>query len=63
MVYVNEKTLKMEMREMQSTVNEVANDLGGDIRYLHQEITDLRNELTMLRQEVDELKEKVDAHI
>lgn len=57
-MYVNEKTLKMEMREMQSTINEVANDIGGDIRYLHQEITELRNEISMLRAEVDELKEK-----
>jgi chromosome segregation ATPase len=62
-MYVTEKTLKMEMREMQSTINEVANDLGGDIRYLHQEITDLRNELTMLRTDVDELKEKLNADI
>jgi uncharacterized coiled-coil DUF342 family protein len=62
-MYVNEKTLKMEMREMQSTINEVANDIGGDIRYLHQEITELRNEISMLRAEVDELKEKVDADI
>jgi hypothetical protein len=62
-MYVTEKTLKMEMREMQSTINEVANDLGGDIRYLHQEITDLRNELSMLRTDVDELKEKLNADI
>jgi regulator of replication initiation timing len=62
-MYVTEKTLKMEMREMQSTINEVANDLGGDIRYLHQEITDLRNELSMLRIDVDELKEKLNANI
>ena len=53
----------MEMREMQSTINEVANDLGGDIRYLHQEITELRNELSMLRTDVDELKEKLNADI
>jgi uncharacterized coiled-coil DUF342 family protein len=62
-MYVTEKTLKMEMREMQSTINEVANDLGGDIRYLHQEITELRNELSMLRTDVDELKEKLNADI
>ena len=59
MVYVNEKQLKMEMREMQSSVHEVANDLGGDIRYLHPAITELRNELVMLREEVHELKERV----
>jgi len=62
-MYVTEKTLKMEMREMQYTINEVANDLGGDIRYLHQEITELRNELSMLRTDVDELKEKLNADI
>lgn len=62
-MYVTEKTLKMEMREMQSTINEVANDIGGDIRYLHQEITELRNELSMLRTDVDELKEKLNADI
>jgi len=62
-MYVTEKTLKMEMREMQSTINEVANDLGGDIRYLHQEITELRNELSMIRTDVDELKEKLNADI
>jgi predicted nucleic acid-binding Zn-ribbon protein len=62
-MYVNEKTLKTEIREMQSTVNEVANDLGGDIRYLHQEITDLRNEIIMLRTDFEELKEKVNANL
>jgi predicted nucleic acid-binding Zn-ribbon protein len=62
-MYVNEKTLKTEIREMQSTVNEVANDLGGDIRYLHQEITDLRNEIIMLRTDFEELKEKVNASL
>jgi predicted nucleic acid-binding Zn-ribbon protein len=62
-MYVNEKTLKTEIREMQSTVNEVANDLGGDIRYLHQEITDLRNEIIMLRTDFEELKEKVNAKL
>jgi len=57
-MYVSEKQLKMEMREMQSALHEVANDLGGDIRYLHQEITELRNELVMLRDDVEALKER-----
>jgi len=57
-MYVTEKQLKMEMREMQSALHEVANDLGGDIRYLHQEITELRNELVMLRDDVEALKER-----
>jgi len=57
-MYVTEKQLKMEMREMQSALHEVANDLGGDLRYLHQEITELRNELVMLRDDVEALKER-----
>jgi len=57
-MYVSEKQLKMEMREMQSALHEVANDLGGDLRYLHQEITELRNELVMLRDDVEALKER-----
>lgn len=57
-MYVSEKQLKMEMREMQSALHEVANDLGGDLRYLHQEITELRNELAMLRDDVEALKER-----
>lgn len=57
-MYVTEKQLKMEMREMQSSLHEVANDLGGDLRYLHQEITELRNELAMLRDDVEALKER-----
>jgi cob(I)alamin adenosyltransferase len=58
-MYVNEKQLKMEMREMQSSLHEVANDLGGDIRYLHQEITELRNEVAMLQADVEALKERI----
>lgn len=58
-MYVSEKQLKMEMREMQSSLHEVANDLGGDVRYLHQEITELRNEVAMLQADVEALKERI----
>jgi len=44
---------------MQSSLHEVANDLGGDIRYLHQEITELRNEVAMLQADVEALKERI----
>ena len=37
-MYVDEKQLKFEMKEVHSQIHELANDLGGDIRYLHQEI-------------------------
>ena len=41
-MYVDEKQLKFEMKEVHSQIHELANDLGGDVRYLHQEISELR---------------------
>jgi len=56
-MYATEKYVRMEAKEMQSMIREVANDLGGDINYLHSEITDLRNQIKQLVEELEELKE------
>jgi hypothetical protein len=53
----------MEAKEMQSMIREVANDLGGDINYLHSEITDLRNLVKQLVAEIEEMKEGNDAEL
>jgi polyhydroxyalkanoate synthesis regulator phasin len=53
-MYVDEKQLKFEMH---SQIHELANDLGGDIRYLHQEISELREAVEMLQQELRTLRE------
>lgn len=51
-MYVDEKQLKFEMKEVHSKIHELANDLGGDIRYLHQEISELREMVDILQQEI-----------
>lgn len=51
-MYVTEKYLKMEIKELREQLNSLANDLGGDIRFLHQELVDLREELQALREVV-----------
>jgi len=56
-MYATEKYVRMEAKEMQSMIREVANDLGGDINYLHSEITDLRNELKQVISELEAIKE------
>lgn len=56
-MYVDEKQLKFEMKEVHSQIHELANDLGGDIRYLHQEISELRETITMLQQDIKNLRE------
>lgn len=48
-MYVTEKYLKMEIKELREQLNSLASDLGGDIRFLHQEIVQLQEELQALR--------------
>ena len=62
-MYATEKYVRMEAKEMQSMIREVANDLGGDINYLHSEITDLRNLVKQLVSELEEIKEANNAKL
>tara|TARA_B100002019_G_scaffold288849_1_gene303272 strand:+ start:1190 stop:1378 length:189 start_codon:yes stop_codon:yes gene_type:complete len=62
-MYATEKYVRMEAKEMQSMIREAANDLGGDINYLHSELTDLRNEVKQLVQDIQELRENIDAKL
>jgi hypothetical protein len=62
-MYATEKYVRMEAKEMQNMIREVANDLGGDINYLHSEITDLRNLVKQLVAEIEEIKEANDVEL
>lgn len=55
-MYATEKYVKMEAKELRETINEVANDLGGDIRYLHSMITELQADISTLSSELEFLK-------
>ena len=55
-MYVDDKQLKFEMKEVHSQIHELANDLGGDVRYLHQEISELRETIEILQVEIRALK-------
>lgn len=51
-MYVTEKYLKMEVKELNEKLHSLANDLGGDIRYLHQELVQLQERIELLQQEI-----------
>jgi predicted nucleic acid-binding Zn-ribbon protein len=53
----------MEVKELQSMIREAANDLGGDVNYLHSEINDLRNEVKQLVIDLQELRESINANV
>lgn len=58
-MYVDDKQLKFEIKEVHSRIHELANDLGGDIRYLHQEISELRETIELLQQEIRALRDMI----
>lgn len=59
-MYIDEKTLRFEIKEVHSQIHELATDLGGDIRYLHQEISELREMIDAMSEQLSMLKGKVD---
>tara|TARA_Y100001938_G_C8086300_1_gene432272 strand:+ start:1239 stop:1424 length:186 start_codon:yes stop_codon:yes gene_type:complete len=60
-MYVDDKQLKFEIKEVHSSIHELANDLGGDIRYLHQEISELRETIDLLQQDIRQLKDQING--
>ncbi len=59
-MYITEKELKFHLREVNANFKELASDLGGDIRYLHQEIHELREHVSMMETELQTLRDQLD---
>jgi len=62
-MYATEKYVRMEVKDVHSQIHELANDLGGDIRFLHQEITEQRNLIEQLIQDLEEMRERLNAQL
>lgn len=60
-MYVDEKQLRFEIKEVHSSIHELANDLGGDIRFLHQEISELREQVELLRTDLMNIREQING--
>ena len=51
-MYATETYVRHEAKELHSLIKDMANELGGDIRYLHQEIQQLSERLSMLEEQI-----------
>jgi len=58
-MYLTEKDLRFEIRQVNATINELATDQAGDITYLHQEIVELKENIKILTEQVEFLKDKL----
>ena len=54
-MYATEKFVRFELKEIHQQVRELANDLGGDIRYLQQEIHDLGERIQLMEHNLEEI--------
>ena len=55
----SEKYVREEVKEVHASLRELANDLGGDIRYLSQELHDISEKLQLLESQIDEVRKEL----
>ena len=60
-MYATETYIRHEVRELHSMIKDMANDLGGDIRYLNQEIINLSERLSRLETQVESVRQNIDS--
>ena len=58
-MYATEKYVRFEIKEISGQVRELANDLGGDIRYLSQQLHDIEEKLQLLETNLEEIVNEV----
>ena len=61
-MYASEKYVRLEIKEVHGSVKELANDLGGDIRFLSQKIHDISERLQGLETQIENLREEISQH-
>tara|TARA_A100001011_G_scaffold396095_1_gene493044 strand:+ start:958 stop:1140 length:183 start_codon:yes stop_codon:yes gene_type:complete len=60
-MYATETYVRHEVKELHAMIKDMANDLGGDIRYLNQEIINLSERLSMLETQLENLRQNIDS--
>jgi len=57
-MYATEKYVKMEAKELRESINQLASDLGGDVRYLDEQIAELRSMLYAIQQQLETMAQR-----
>lgn len=52
--------MKAESKELREQINSLSTDLGGDIRYLHQEILELQADIATLKEQLTSLRNEIE---
>ena len=55
MAYASETYVRQEVKALHNSLHDLANDLVGDIRHLHNEIEELREQVNIPQSEVERL--------
>lgn len=55
MAYASETYVRQEVKALHNSLHDLANDLVGDIRHLHNETQELRDQINTLQSEVERL--------
>ena len=58
-MYATEKYVRFEVKELNAQIRELANDLGGDVRFLSQQIHDITERLQLLESNFEEMVNEV----
>ena len=58
-MYATEKYVRFEIKELNAQIRELANDLGGDVRFLSQQIHDITERLQLLESNFEEMVNEV----
>lgn len=61
-MYATEKYVKMEARELQNSINQLASDLGGDVRYLDEQIAELRSLIETMQTQIAAFIERQESN-
>ena len=59
-MYITAQDLKLEIREVNATIKQVANDQGGDIQYLHHMVQELQQTVNTLSEQIEMIKGSID---
>jgi hypothetical protein len=59
-MYATEKYVKMEAKELRESINQLAADLGGDVRYLDEQLAELRSMIYAVQQQLENVINKQD---
>lgn len=61
-MYVTPQDFKIQIRELKAEISAVAKDLGGDLQFLHQRISELQDIVTTQQEVINKLSSRLGSN-